>query len=65
MRALMIVQLVDEHGGLGTFKMGCIRALAGDTRVRLVANTAQGLEHFDWETLVQQTRQALEPICTS
>ncbi|MBI5960505.1 MAG: glycosyltransferase family 4 protein [Chloroflexi bacterium] len=40
-------------------------AFSGDTRARLAAHTAEGLERFKWETLVDSTLALLEDVCGS
>ena len=40
-------------------------AFSGETRARLTAHTADGLERFQWDTLVEQTIGLLERVCTS
>jgi glycosyltransferase involved in cell wall biosynthesis len=40
-------------------------ALSEDMRARLAAQTQDGLERFKWETLVDQTIDLLERVCTS
>lgn len=40
-------------------------AFAGATRAQLAARTQAGLDRFEWETLVAQTIDVLERVCTS
>lgn len=40
-------------------------AFAVDTRAQLAAGTQEGLDRFDWESLVAQTVDVLERVCTS
>jgi glycosyltransferase involved in cell wall biosynthesis len=40
-------------------------ALSGGTRAQLAAQTQDGLDRFEWETLVDQTIDLLERVCTS
>ena len=40
-------------------------AFAGDTRARLAAHSGEGLERFNWESLVGRTIGLLERVCMS
>jgi glycosyltransferase involved in cell wall biosynthesis len=51
--------LLVSHPDLGALVTALRRAFEGDTRRRLAAGTSKGLERFDWQTLVEQTVEAL------
>lgn len=57
----MLVPYVDHAALVETLRV----ALSGDTRERLAAHTSEGLERFQWSSLVAQTVALLEDTCTS
>ncbi len=57
----LLVPYVDPDALVETLRA----AFAGDTRARLAAHTAEGLERFQWETMVNTTLHLLESLCES
>jgi glycosyltransferase involved in cell wall biosynthesis len=57
----LLVPYIDPGALVETIRA----AFEGDTRARLAARTGDGLERFSWDTLVAQTVEMLEALCTS
>jgi glycosyltransferase involved in cell wall biosynthesis len=57
----LLVPYVDQEALTETIRA----ALSGDKRARLAARTAEGLDRFEWDTMVNTTIGLLESLCTS
>jgi glycosyltransferase involved in cell wall biosynthesis len=57
----LLVPYVDREALISTLRT----SFSGDMRARLAAHSAEGLERFRWETLVDSTIALLEEVCTS
>jgi glycosyltransferase involved in cell wall biosynthesis len=57
----LLVPYVDQEALTETIRA----ALAGDKRARLAARTTEGLDRFEWGTMVNTTVGLLESLCTS